>query len=171
MKRFIFALVFILIILSSASAQAKKECVVEGTIDTIVQNMNLIAEMLNLLGDRIGPEIDVNKCSFEITNYQKGLYTCPINASTGMWVFTDKYLNAEVIQIYGPAENDKPKKTTYDWAYVASNYACMNMKMPDVEDMFISAWNNGYYENSNIEFICGIDPYLDNTWVYIIANK
>lgn len=151
--------------------KVSKGCMIEGSIDMIVQSMNGIAQMLNDVGYNFGLLIDTKECTLEFTDYQKGLYTCPINASTGMWVFTDKYLNAEVLQIYGPTDNGKPKKTTYDWAYVASSFACKNKKDQEINDMFLAAWNTGYYSNNDIEFVCGQDPYLDNTWVYIIANK
>lgn len=145
-----------------------KNCIIDGTIISIVESMNTLDQMIN---DRVYSQIDIKDCKFEMLDDSTGLYDCPVNASTGMWIVTDKNMKPLSIQIFGPADNGKPKKATYDWSFVATTYACKVLELEKINDIFLQTWNTGYYEDRTIEMACGDDPYLEDFWVYFIANK
>lgn len=153
--------------LFSESNQQKK-CVIDGTMISIVESMNALDQMIN---DRVYSQVDIKDCNFEMMDDTTGLYSCPVNASTGMWIITDINMKPQSIQIFGPADNGKPSKAAYDWAFVATTYACTDLELEKINDIFLQTWKTGYYADSNIEMACGDDPYLDDFWVYFIANK
>ena len=165
MKKYLLLVLLFLFIWIPASAQ---NCKIDGTFISIVESMNVLDQMIN---ERVYSQVDIKNCNFEMLNESSGLYECPINASTAMWIITDKNLKPLSIQIFGPADNGKPSKAAYDWAFVATTYVCKDLKLDKINDIFLQTWKSGYYADSSIEMACGDDPYLEDFWVYFIANK
>ena len=147
------------------------DCHIEGTIDTIVETLNLYGQMYSDLDNKIFHAIDIESCTYEKINNTTGAYSCHVNASTEMIIFTDQFRNAKVLQIYGLADNGKPKRTTFDWALYATTLACQSLYMQDIIDIFTNAYSNFYYENEDITIACGLDPDFTDIWHYVIKNK
>ena len=166
--RKLFVILFLLLFCLPIQAN---DCRVTGKFEDIISNMNGIAEILSYADFSTKRKIDPDKCTFEIQDGSKGLYVCQVNATTALYISTDKYLNAEVLQIHSHTYTNVPTESSFDWAFVAANAACINMKMPDVQDMFIEAYKNGYYMDEDILMICNMHPTAENLWVFSVSNR
>lgn len=164
----LFILFLLLLICSTASA---RDCEITGKFEDVIKNLNGIAEMMTLLDDVPYGNIDPDKCDFEIRSSNQGLYICEVNATTAMYIQTDKYLNAESFQIHGLTNTNVPSKATYNWSYIATSAACMDLNLQDTTDLFIEAFQSGYYKTKDITIVSGMHPDADNLWVYIISNN
>ena len=168
MKKYVFILLFFLLVTIPAEAE---KCHISGKFEDIITSFNWSAEIdYNITGTRYR-KIDPDKCVFEIQNQNLGLYICELDATTALYIGTDKYLNAETIQIQGYTETNKPSRATYDWAFIATSVACGNNYWSDIQDIFIEAYKKGYYYKNGVKIACGKHPDADFLWVYAIGNE
>ena len=166
---FVFLLFLLIIIIVPSNA---KDCYVEGSPEDFVNKLNVWAELMTHGGYKTSNVIKINNCKYEILDKNSGVYSCPINASNELDIFTDKYLKATAIKVCGITQNGNPKEATIDWALAVESLVCGKMSFPDSQELFIKSLNNGYYANKDIEMVCGIEPNTDNNiWTFIISNK
>lgn len=144
-----------------------------NSMEDLLTYMNLSGELLYYMEYATGSSIDIKSCRFLINSSDSGLYTCPINASTTLHVYTDKYMKPDMIVIAGPLDNQGlPKKTTFDWA-MAALFAVIqpdNLYYQDLLEIYSQSLKTGFYEDEYNYVICGSD-YESNQWHYIITNK
>ena len=168
MKRILIPLLLFMLLIIPAEAQ---DCMITGSFEGIIENMNLIGEMLQDFGYSTSPTINSNKCKFEIISDSTGQYSCDINSSTKMDILTDKNLNPTIIIILGRMIDDMPAETALDWAYAATILACMDMREKDIQDRYIETLKNSIYSSDTITMVSIQDPNYEDTWNYIVANK
>jgi len=142
-----------------------------GSLEDTINYLNAAAELYDYMGYATYTKIDINKCSFEIVSEQTGVYFCPINASTELYIYTDRYLKTNSILVAGPLDHGKPKKTTYDWSLVAFSCAAgHDLYHQEILDNFYNTVDIGYYEDSFVRIACGPD-YENNSWMFIALKK
>ena len=173
MKKWILFLMLVMFIPSVVSGQGDvpRRCKLEGTIEEFVQHMNTVGEMIALLDGTVTPKVNIDKCSYEIINTESGAYVCKITSSTQMVLYTDQYKNFTFLHLYGPIENGKVKDVTFDLAYNAASAACINLYMPESNDIFLEAVTVGSYIDDSIIMVSGPDPNMDDTWSFFIGNN
>ena len=163
--------ILLLMLLIAAMPAAAKGCHVSGKIDDVIDNMNNIAELLSYSGFATRLPIDTNNCDFVIQDNSTGLYICQVNASTVLYLSTDKYLNVDIIQIHGNTKTNAPSESTYDWAFVAAIAACLDLKTDEIQSMFLESFKSGYYMDKNILMVCSMHPDVKNLWVFSVSNR
>lgn len=159
-----------LLLLTTVISVYANDCHVSGKFRDLIDDMNGIAELLSYLDFATNTKINPDKCVFEFQGNTKGLYMCQINASTGLYVGTDKYLNIENIQIQGYTNSNIPSESTYDWGYVAAIAACPHLKLPDTLNMYTEAYKSGYFLNNEILMICSMHPDAEDIWIFSVSN-
>ena len=166
-KVLLFLLVFFLLSTLPAVADTKYK-----TMEELITYLNISGEMFSYLEFATSSKIDINKCSFLINSSDSGLYTCPINYSTTLHVYTDKYLKPDMVVIEGPLDNQgRPKQTTYDWALAAlAAVVEPDLYFQDILDIYSASLKSGFYEDKYNYVFVGSD-YESNLWHFIINNK
>ena len=171
MKTNIFVILLILLIIFVVPSNAK-DCYVEGRPEDFVNKLNVWAELMSHGGYKTSSAININNCKYEILDKNTGVYSCPINASNELDIFTDKFMKSTTIKICGLTQGGKPKEVIIDWALAVESLVCGKMSFPDSQELFNKSLSNGYYANKDIEMVCGIEPNTNNQiWSFIISNK
>ena len=164
-------LIFIFLICLIALPAGATDCRITGSLEEIITNLNLIGEMLSYQDFKTNLPIEIDKCKFEIISDKTGMYSCYVNASVNLDILTDKNLNPTTMIVVGKMKNNIPYETASDWAFAVASLACMNMKLPDIWDMYMQAIKNDYYANRDITMISTTDPNYKDTWNFIVMNK
>lgn len=166
MKKLFFILL-LLIFIVSVPASAKTQF---KSMEELINYLNASGELLHYLDYATGSKIDINKCKFI---EESRLYTCPVNYSTTLHVYTDKYLRPEMVVIEGPLDDQGSiKRTTFDWA-MAALFAVIypsDKYYDELTDIFISSIEKEFYQDEYNYLICEWD-YDTWKWHYIISNK
>jgi len=165
----ILLFILVIILLSALPAAAKTKF---KTMEELVTYLNLSGEMFDYLDFATSSKIDIDKCSFLINGSDSGLYTCPINYSTTLHVYTDKYLKPDMVVIEGPLDSQGlPKQTTFDWALAAlAAVAEKDLYFQDILDIYTAALKSGFYEDKYNYVFVGSDNE-SNLWHFIINTK
>ena len=160
-------IIFVLTILP-ASADTRFE-----TMEDLINYINASAELLSYMDYSTNTKIDIKNCSFQIVTNDIGSYSCIVNQSTDIYVYTDKYLKPTMVVITGPIDkNGNVKMTTYDWAMAALFALAQpdNLYIDDLYNMYLESLTSGFYEDNYNSVICSTDDNT-NLWHYIINNK